>query len=360
MSNQAASNRPAHKVTIYDVARDAGVSFGTVSRVLNGRKDVSEKTRQAVLASIQRLNYVRNPLATGLARQSTGLIGFVSAEVEPSADRVIFYVQELQQGVLSAVRAHDHHVVLLDPLDCSGDRLNETARLVDGLVIRGRLPTGDIEQVQAVLPVVAINDRSVTPHVAIDHYVGAKEALEHLVELGHRRIALMPGTGRPSSAATQARVRAYHDALRVAGLPDDPQLVTESVGINNPYLLFQHLDALLALPDPPTAFVIGGDVLAIEAIGHFHRRGIRVPSDVSVIGSSDLPLARIVDPPLTTVHAPLREVGAKAAEMVAQVILQERAAEIAPSARQRSAAVSSAVYPTHLRLRGTTAPPPAK
>lgn len=198
MSNQAASNRPAHKVTIYDVARDAGVSFGTVSRVLNGRKDVSEKTRQAVLASIQRLNYVRNPLATGLARQSTGLIGFVSAEVEPSADRVIFYVQELQQGVLSAVRAHDHHVVLLDPLDCSGDRLNETARLVDGLVIRGRLPTGDIEQVQAVLPVVAINDRSVTPHVAIDHYVGAKEALEHLVELGHRRIALMPGTDRKS------------------------------------------------------------------------------------------------------------------------------------------------------------------
>lgn len=333
------------QVTIYDVARDAGVSFGTVSRVLNGRRDVSEKTRARVLESIQRLNYVSHPFARGLARRSTGLVGFVSGGARSSGDRHSYYALEMQQGVLRGAGDAGYNVVILDPENAHPKTIESFSRLVEGVIVRGNMPDVLKEQLDPKVPVVGINSPNVQPSVRVDHESGAREAVLHLVELGHRRIALVPGTGRGASSARLAREAAYRSVLDQCNLAYDPALHSDSIDINKPHKLHRVLDGFLSLDDPPTAIFVGGDTLALETINYLAERGIRVPGDISIVGSSDLPIGALALPSLSTVHIPLAKMAEQAAEMLAELI------------RDPSTAIADESFTTRLIVRGSSGPP---
>jgi len=334
--------RVRRKVTIYDVAREAGVSFGTVSRVLNGRPDVSEKTRQAVLESIRRLNYVSHPFARGLARRSTGLLGYVSGGARQAADRHALYALELQQGVLRGAGDAGYNVVILDPDDAHPKMIESFSRMVEGVVVRGAF-RGELKgRLSPELPVVGINAPDVRPSVRADHESGAREAMEHLIRLGHRRIGLIPGTGPGTSPARRAREAAYRAVLAEHGIAYDPALHSDGVNINKPEQLHRALDGFLNLDEPPTALFVAGDLLALETMSFLAQRGLKVPDDISVVGSSDLPIGVLATPALTTVHIPLVKMGQRAVEMLVALIRDPRSVQ------------DDETFTTHLVVRAST------
>ena len=342
------TRRPKREVTIYDVARDAGVSFGTVSRVLNGRKDVSPKTRAAVLESIRRLNYVQHPFARGLARNATGLIGFVSGGSRSSSDQHAYFVLELQRGILKGAGEYGYNVVIFDPDDYQAEAFGSFARLVEGLIIRGRVGKDFLEDVRVRFPIVGINNRDVKPNLSVDHHSGAEQAIEHLVQLGHRRIAMIPGAGAEQSPARVERESAYRSVLQRHGIEYDQELVSGVIGLNERAKLHATLDSFFRLSNRPTAIFVAGDLPALETMRYLTQRGFHVPRDVSVVGSTDLPISLLANPPLTTVHVPLEQIGGRAAALLKRMI-EEPDEEVADE-----------LFTSHLVVRESTAPPPAR
>jgi LacI family transcriptional regulator len=312
------------RATIREIADLAGVSIATVSRVVNGRGDVSQETRALVQRIVREHGYSANRSARGLSAGRTGLIGGTVPMLHyPYFSHLLagvseaLYEQDMRLVLCPTMHEHEREVTLLERL------LHGTT---DGAVII--LPEETSDELEELLnhgyrfvvidPQKPLNER--IPAVSAAHTAGAAQAMDHLLALGHRRIAAI--TGPRNGKATADRRRGYYAALAEAGIAPDPQLEIES----NFELLGGEAAAarLLDLPDPPTAIFAFNDNMAIGAMRVARARGLGVPEDLSVVGFDDLDEASIVTPALTTIRQPLAEMGRIAVSLLARLLDNQR------------------------------------
>jgi LacI family transcriptional regulator len=308
------------KVTIREIADLAGVSIATVSRVVNGRGDVSPETRETVQRIVRERGYLANRSARGLSRGWTGLIGGTVPMVHYP------YFSHLVAGVAEALYEHDMRLVLCPTYHEHEREVSLLERLMhgttDGAVVI--LPEESSEELEQLLnhgyrfvvidPLVAVNER--IPAVSAAHTAGADQAMKHLLALGHRRIGAI--TGPRGGKATDDRRRGYYAALAEAGIAPDPALVIES-NFELPGGVAA-AERLLDLPEPPTAIFCFNDNMAIGAMRVARERGLRVPEDLSLVGFDDLDEAEIVYPGLTTIRQPLAEMGRLAVSLLLRLL----------------------------------------
>lgn len=301
--------------TIRDVAERAGVSHQTVSRVINHHQLVSPATRQRVEQAIRELEYVPSPIARGLISNRTHSIGLVSSDFSDH-----FFAQVASGAEMEARRRGYYLVIASVEEDAETDERGYlrlmVERRVEGLIVaRPKLPISLDQASRGLVPVVAIGSREAPglTVVDVDNRRGGRDAVGFLLRRGHRQIATI--TGPMEWLSSHARLEGYRDALRDAGVSYDPSLVEQAPG----WALADGQTAMARLLDrrvPFTALFAYSDLVAIGAIKEMRARGLRVPEDVSVVGYDDIPVAAYVDPPLTTVRQPMREVGERAASLV--------------------------------------------
>lgn len=305
----------AKLASISSVAKHAGVSIATVSRVLNGTKAVADDTRARVEASVSQLGYRANALARSLMRGETRLLLVLVPDFANP------YFAEIVKGVESVTRTRGYGLVVADASESlsrdspSLDPLYN--RLADGVISLARFADlkpllKDIPDLPWVACSEYVEDSDV-PNVSIDHRQAAVDAVQYLINRGHRRIALL--SANEDYLWARQRHDGYEFALKRAGIPLDPQLVRVARGTD----FVDGMDAvgtLLAMESAPTAVFAVSDTLAIGAIKAFRRVGRRVPEDIAVIGFDDIPVARVFEPELTTIGQPVRELGAAAAELL--------------------------------------------
>ena len=302
-------------VTIREVAREAGVSVATVSRVLNGSGPVSETTRARIRRVASDLRYVPNGAARSLITNRTQTLGVILPDLYGE------FFSEVIRGVDGAARLHQYHL-LVSSSHSDRDELQAALQSmhgrVDGLLVMS--PHVDARVLQQVLParVPAIllgSAQGVVPvhgHVTMDNRGGARLVTRHLIAQGHRRIVHLAGPD--GNADAQARQVGFLEALAEAGLEADADAVvagdfTEAGGASAALQAVQQTQQ-------PTALVAGNDSMAIGAILALRERGLRVPDDVAVTGFDDLPIGRYFTPALTTVHVAIDQIGARATALL--------------------------------------------
>ena len=305
--------------TMRDVARQAGFSVATVSRVLNGNGPVAERTRARVLKAASALHYVPNATARSLTTSLNETVGVLLPDLYGE-----FY-SEVIRGVESAARARRYHTVLTSVRGGPGElaaALRSFVGRVDGLVAMSPEIEPDVLRANfsAGVP-VALLGQALDGHAAvtIDNEAGAYDMTVHLAELGHRRVAHVAGGA--VNADAQARLAGYRRALAVHGLEADPALVfqgdfTEASG----YAAGQEI---LGRDDRPAAVFAANDAMALGVLKALREGGLSVPADVALAGFDDVPVAAYVAPSLTTVHVPIQEMGARAVEAVLDAVAQD-------------------------------------
>jgi LacI family transcriptional regulator len=306
-------------VTIRDVAARAGVSVATVSKVMNSRYGVAAGTQTHVQAVIDELGYEASLVAQSLRNHRTNVIGILVADLEP-------FSTELLKGVADAIHGSGFELVVYSAGGLAPDRVGWERRylsrlsgtLIDGAV----LVTPTIVDVNYGAPVVAIDPQAGPPGepglptVDSDSLHGAQLATEHLLGLGHRRIAML--TGRPDLQSAQLRERGYRQALAAMGLAVAEDLVL--VGAYDPAVSLRQARRLLTAPDPPTAVFAANDMSALATIEMAAELGLAVPGDLSVVGFDNIPESALSTPPLTTVSQPVRQMGQRSIELLLQLI----------------------------------------
>jgi len=313
-----------HRVTIRQIADLAGVSIATVSRVLNGRDDVSVETRALVQRVVDEQGYTVSRSARGLSAGRTGLVGVLVPLVYP------VYFSQIISGAAEALYEQDIRLLLSPTEHLHHREVSLLDRLIHGetdgaLVVLPRESSAELERLLddgyrfvVIDPRLPLDDRIAS--VSAAHTSGADQAMRHLLGLGHRRIAAI--TGPRGWVATEHRRRGYLAALASAGILADPALEAEG-----DFEIPGGRDAarrLLDLADPPTAIFAFNDNLAIGAIQTARARGLRVPEDLSVVGFDDVELATIVSPTLTTVRQPLAEMGRTAVSLLMRLLERQR------------------------------------
>jgi LacI family transcriptional regulator len=311
-----ASGVPQRKrVTLAEIAREAGVSIATVSKVLNGHTEVSERTRLAVQRLLKEQGYRRR--RTTMRSDQRGLIELIIGEVDCG------WCLGVMAGVEEVADAAGFGVALSTVHQRTDSRLVSGSRgvilVVCGLTGKQRAQL-DRRKVPYVV-VDGLNHPPVdVPSVGTTDWAGGYSATQHLIELGHRRIAAIGGPEH--LLCTRARVAGYRAALYDAGLPPAGELVR--------YAEFDHdgglraARSLLELTDPPTAVFAGNDEQATGVLEAVRQRELQVPGDVSVVGFDDLSFAEWTAPPLTTVRQPLHEMGAAAVRTLLQLLAGQR------------------------------------
>lgn len=295
------------RVTIQLVAQAAGVSKGTVSRVLNGRDDVNALTRQQVLGIVERLGYVPDPGARKLARGDRHVVGIAAYNGETPYGP---YYSVLLDAIQEAFMGEGYTARLLEP-----DRDDLPVEVADGLILLGvHLDDPRPQRLAAAGTPFAVVGQAAQGHawVDVDNAGGTRLAVEHLANLGHRRIVHIGGAA--TGQAAHERLEAHLATLLARGLPQERQLVLDG-GFTE---LGGYRAVRRALEDGLefSAIAAASDEMAIGAVAALQDAGLRVPWDVSVTGFDDLPLAARAGPPLTTVRQPIREVGRRAARLL--------------------------------------------
>lgn len=331
-------------VTVHDVARRAGVSIATVSRALNGRGRISEQTRENVLDVVRELGYLPNDLARGLVGMATQTIALLLPDITNP------YFPELVKGVQTVADERGHLLLLCNNADDERKTVADVEMLrrkkVDGiLLVPGALASSHaLAEATKGIPVVVIDRRIPGQHadlVTVDHRCGARQATEHLIELGHHRIAHLSGPRNVISA--RERRTGWRQAMRKHNLPTDSVQTgdfTEEGG-------YAGARRLLDSEADFTAVFAANDLSAIGLLRAFTEAGVRVPRDVSVIGFDGIRLATYTTPALTTVVQPIYQLGRAAAELLLDRI----------EAPQEPRTV---VLDTTLEVRDSTAPPPQR
>jgi DNA-binding LacI/PurR family transcriptional regulator len=301
------------RVTIARVADAAGVSVPTVSKVVNGRADVAPETRERVERVLREQGYKRRSPARD-ARAA--LLDVVFNELESP------WAMEIIKGVEEVARENELGVVL--SAQEGPGAIGRTwvdavaARRSAGLIlVVSELSSEQVARLTARnIPFVVVDPAGEpaegVPAVGATNWNGGLAATRHLLELGHRRIGMIGGP--PTMLCSRARVDGYRAALETAELPVDPELIRW--GTFHLEAGYEHGHALLSLPEPPTAIFAGSDLQAFGVYEAARVLGVEIPSQLSVIGFDDLPMARWVGPPLTTIRQPLTEMAAAAARLV--------------------------------------------
>jgi LacI family transcriptional regulator len=323
--------------TLADIARIAGVSKMTVSKVLNNQPGVSRETYRHVLEIAQRLNYTPHAAARKLAGGKTNIIGVVV----PALDST--FMSEVVRGAGEALEGAGKDLLLFtDHRNGQEGRLYFLARgLVDGLLVA--LPRSLEPYEHGPLPVVVVEPLSTAsplPTVSAENYLSSRKVVEHLLKLGHRRIGMIEGN--PALRSSQLRLQGYQDALNAAGILPDPTLIRP--GDFSQRRGFAAAGELLDLPEPPTAIFAANDVSAFGAYDAIKHRGLRIPEDLSVVGFDDIFQAAQVFPPLTTVRQPALEMGTAGTRLLLSMIQG-----LEPAVRQLE-------LPTELVVRASTGP----
>ena len=302
-------------VTVMDIAREAGVSVSTVSRIVNGTARVADDKRLAVEAAIARLGYRPNLHARSLKMGTSMTIGILTQKIEsPVFNRVMLGIEEgLKDSNYAPIIVSGHW----NPKEEMERVQLLMARRIDGLVIlNGGLGDDQIREFARRQPVVASGRRLDGPNlraVRLDNVHGGYIATKHLLGLGHRRIAHISGSEDHADAID--RYKGYLQAHEEAGIPVDPALVFQGEFHENGGALA--MTRLLDSGHPFSAVFAGNDQSAMGAHMVLYRRGLRVPEDISLIGFDNLPATAYLTPPLTTVHQPLYEMG----QYLAQTLL---------------------------------------
>lgn len=299
-----------------DVAQRANVSISTVSRVINHPHMVNDETRLRVERALRKLDYQPNRVARRLQSKSgpSQIIGLIIPDIENP-----FY-SSIVRGVESIAYAQNYAVILCDS---SENPEHESLYLktlrgesVDGIILppmpgEKHLP---FDPVEASLPVVYF-DRHWSDQVdavVTDNRQSARAAVEHLIQLGHRRIGTI--CGPLSLSSTSDRLDGYRDALTAHGLSIDDDYI-RSCSLD-PAMARQIAEELFDLPSPPTALLTGNNQMSLGTLKAVRRRGMRVPDDIALVGFDDPAWAEIIDPPLTAIRQPRYEMGRRAAEML--------------------------------------------
>ena len=299
-----------HGPTVKDVAARAGVSVATVSRVLNEQTVVRESTVSRVRQAVEDLNYVPHGGARSLSTRRTNTVGLVLPDLHGE------FFSEMIRGVDVAARRKGYHLLVSG----SHSDWSEMAAVVsavrgrvDGLIVMApELEAGKVHsRLPSGLPAVLLNCRIDDAwSIAVDNAQGAREMMDHLAGLGHRRIAFIRGPSANNDAAE--RLRGWRDALAASGVPEEGLLYegdfSETAGYDAAY-------AILSESSLPTAIFAANDAMAIGALCALREQGVRVPEDMAVVGFDDIPLARFVSPPLTTISVDIAELGRRAFDL---------------------------------------------
>ena len=322
MAKVQAVAQPDTPITLDDVAREAGVSTSTVSRYLSGTIPVSEARRTVIQTAIDKLGYRINTAARALASGRSGTIGVLTQDIaSPYYGQVLRGIEQGLAGTGYAPLIVSGELELKDERACI-DML--IARQVEGLIAMSHfLNAKELRDVAKRVPLVAVGNpvRGARAHpIVLDNENGAKLAMRHLIELGHRRIAHIAGP--TSHAHSAARLAGYKAALEEAGIPFDPDLVLP--GDFHEEAGSEGIRILIERGTPFTAVFATNDQTAMGARLALYRLGLRVPEDVSLVGFDDLPGTALLTPPLTTVRQPGSEMGRQAAHAVVALIRGER------------------------------------
>jgi DNA-binding LacI/PurR family transcriptional regulator len=311
------------------VARRAGVSASTVSRVLNARPDVAASTRERVLQAIAELDYHPNAQAVGLSSRRAGVVGLVVPDViTPFCTSVIDSVQNQlrERGYWMLLTANP-----LDPperADLQADLLEELwrSRRIDGLLVL--IPVeSSLESLRAMaregFPSVLIDmqyDSTGLDYISVDNYQGGYAATEHLLQLGYQSVAILCGPNW--MPVSRDRLAGYQAALQAWGVPIRPEWIVPGLGFDEK--TGQHAMRTLLEVDPlPQAVFAASDRIAFGAMAVLDRVRLRIPEDVAFVGFDDIPAAASFRPPLTTVHQPLEAMGKLAVEHLCDRIAGE-------------------------------------
>jgi LacI family transcriptional regulator len=337
--------------TIRDVAERAGVSVGTVSHVLSGSGTVSAVRRERVLAAIRDLDYRLNPIARSLKTRQTKMLGAVVADITNP-----FYPQLVRGAEDAALKRH--YILTTVNTDDQVEREREVmamllARRVDGLLLVPSPNAKDrshiVAAVAAGTPLVAV-DRYVegieTDSVAVNNSKGVQMAMNHLIRLGHKRIAYVGADWELSN--TRQRRRGYEQALHDAGIPLDPAILC--FGDFRQPSGYRLTKELCLSSDPPTAIFAGNAMMGMGALQAVQELGLKCPQEISIAIFDDLPFMNIVQPHPTAVSQPAYAIGVRAADLVIDRI----EGKAMPREPQRIE------LDPELLVRGSTGPVPAR
>jgi LacI family transcriptional regulator, galactose operon repressor len=324
------------RVTIGDVAAEAGVSVATVSKVLNDRWGVAEDTSIRVRAVIEELGYQSSLVAQSLRSRSTNVIGVLVVDIEP-------FSAELLKGVARAIHGTDYELVVFSGCGRANDQVGWERRYlqrVSGTLCDGAiLVTPSSVDVTYGAPVVAVDHNVLSsglPTIDADNLSGAVRATEYLLDLGHRRIGFL--AGRPDLESARLRERGYRTALRKAGVRLDPSLIR--VGGYQVDSAEAAARQMLEPDERPTAIFAANDVSGLATISVAESLGLRVPDDLSVIGFDNVPESALSEPPLTTIEQPIQQMGFDATQILIRLIAKGEVPE-------------HTMLPTRLVVRGS-------
>lgn len=308
-------------ITIKDIAKALNLSTSTVSRALRDSHEISPETKRLVLEYAEQRRYRPNPIALSLKENRSFSIGVIVPEIANH------YFSEAINGIEAAASNRGYHVVIFQSQESFEREVEKVeylaARRVDGLLMSLSSRTHNVahlKSLQSYGMCLVFFDRvpaEIETHkVVADNMGGGFEATTHLLAAGRRRIAHI--TSQPGLSITQERLKGYLAALEAYGIPFDEQLVkycyysTEEVEHN--------LDALFSLPQPPDAFVTASDRLALGYYAAIKRRNIRIPQDLAFVGFSNLNVAEMLNPPMSTVVQPAFQMGEMAATLLIDLI----------------------------------------
>lgn len=333
------------KMNLEDIAKKAGVSRSTVSRVINGENHVNAKTRHRVLEVIEQEGYTPNPAARMLVTRRSQVIGVMIPSVGGFVFDDSFYFPTLLRGVSEVTNARDYAMLLWMGVEKSDSgRFSRRVlknRLMDGLIIAS--PETDsplIEQMLQSGATFVVTERSgyrddAISYVTVDNVDAARVAVEHLIGLGRRRIATI--TGHLNNVDAVDRLEGYRQALEGAGLPYDETLVR-----NGRFLMDGGYEVMMSLLEcKPDAVFIQTDQMAMGVMQALRHAGVSVPDDIALVGFDDLPSARNTHPLLTTVRQPVQQKGVLAAGLLIDLI------------EEKVSAPQHIILPTELVIRET-------
>ncbi len=310
------------QVTIKDIARELGISPSTVSRALKDHPDISSKTKVAVNALAEKLNYQPNIVALNLRQKKTFTIGVVIPEL------VHFFFSTVISGIEDVAYQAGYSVILSQSNESYEREKTDIKALfnsrVDGMLISVSRETKNFEHIESVIakgiPVVFYDRTYNSPmssNVIVDDYIGAKEAVNHLIEQGYRKIAFLEGS--PGLIISADRKRGYMDALKDHGL-EQKEAFTQECVTGSMEEGKRATKKLLSMPEPPDAIFAASDPLATGAMQSIKEKGLRIPQDVGVVGFSNWSYGSLIEPSLTTVDQPGFEMGQEAARLLIRQI----------------------------------------
>lgn len=309
------------RLTIMEIAKQAGVSRSTVSRVINDDPKVNSDTRERVRSLMQTLNYHPNIAARGLAAGRTRILGLVI----PMGVGALFsdpYFPLLIQGICAACSHHDYSTMLwLAEPEYERRIIRQILQssMIDGVIVAAPMLQDPLIEAltQSEMPFILIGrypGNGLVSYVDVDNRKSARDAVMYFLRLGYQRIATIAGP--QNHVAGIDRLDGYKDALRARGILPDPKLIAEAdFSQDGGYSAMQQL-----LPHAPQAVFCASDAMALGALRALREAGKRVPEDIAVIGYDDLPFAARADPPLTTVRQPIDRAGLIAAETLMDFI----------------------------------------